>query len=105
VFGKSQCLANPNVQPDFYLQETWLGFEQNISKKIVYCCVKYSLDMTYTVFSMFQTQYILDFLSANTEISSLKMSLLVSERGILIHNDPLGGKPTNSGGSVLITPP
>jgi hypothetical protein len=74
VFGKSQCLANPNVQPDFYLQETWLGFEQNISKKIVYCCVKYSLDMTYTVFSMFQTQYILDFLSASRSSGTLGFS-------------------------------
>jgi hypothetical protein len=47
---------------------------------------KYSLDMTKTVFPMFQTQYILDFSPSsriaehwdlpNTEISSLKMSLL-----------------------------
>jgi hypothetical protein len=36
---KSQCLANPNVQPDFYLREIWLDFEQNVCKQIVYCCL------------------------------------------------------------------
>jgi hypothetical protein len=30
---KSQCLTNPNVQPDFYLREIWLDFEQNDRKK------------------------------------------------------------------------
>jgi hypothetical protein len=79
-------LANPNIQPDFYLRELWLDFEQNICKKIVDCCLNipeirptlffqcFKLD----IFSISYQQAVVvehrDF--PNTEISSLKMSLL-----------------------------
>jgi hypothetical protein len=67
-------LANPNVQPDFFKREIWLDFEQNICKKNSLLLSLYFLDMTNTVFSMFQTQYILNFLSASRSSGTLVFS-------------------------------
>jgi hypothetical protein len=65
-------VVNPSVWQSlcserFYLREIWPVSEQNVCKESLLLSY-YSLDMTNTVFSRFQTQYITDFLSATVVV-------------------------------------
>jgi hypothetical protein len=56
-------LANPNVQPNFSYEKYGLLGEMFVKNSLL--LFEYSIDMTNTVFPMFQTQYFLNFSSTS----------------------------------------